>query len=252
MPMPHEAGSSDDDTPPTPWPSTLLHGVFDEIPRQQLPGVRPVHSPFQVPGSDGHPFWVPSPARRVRRVADQRRLRGDRRTAGAGVVVLRRPDHRLDHLLVVDIVLVAGAAIAIAVAWANATDGDYADAPDRQRPARNSETSSSPPARWVYDAAHQGWNELHAGYSIQLITNQLPRHPTPTEFNTWSSQLVRHDRERAAVHAARHETDRHDARPDQYLHQPARPQQPVDLPSRRRRMCSRRPASSDQMNRDAR
>ncbi len=185
-PMPHEAGSSDDDSPPTPWPSPSYMGYSTKYPDSNYPEYNPSDSPFQVPGSDGHPFWVP---------CLHVEFEGSRiNDVCAAIAALQGPVSGFCDVpiigwiacAVIDIVLLPIMSIAIAVAWANATDGDYADA---QIGSGQLELGDLVVAtgRFVYDAAHQGWNELHAGYSIQRITNQEPP-LDPAEFNTWSSQ----------------------------------------------------------------
>ena len=114
--------------PPQPWPDDArFQGYATKYPDSNYPEYDPAQSPFQVDGSDGHPFWVPSfhlecegsqttmCARRSRRCKGRPRPCATCRSS-AGPSASSSISSRFPVLLP-----------AIAIAWANATDGDAND-----------------------------------------------------------------------------------------------------------------------------
>ena len=67
--------------------------------------------------------------------------------------------------------------IAAAVAWANADDGKLSDSYDGKGGPINLNDPLVIRGRWVYDSAHDGYNEIHAVRTVQK-TGPAPLYPT--------------------------------------------------------------------------
>jgi hypothetical protein len=193
MPDPRQENDPDDDSPPAPLPDApdlRYQGYTTNYPDSNNPDYDPAQNPFQVPGSDGHPFYVPSlhiefEGSRIHDVC-------------AAISTLQGPVSSFCDVPIigwiacfaVDLVLSPILAAAIAIAWANADDGDYADAlvGGGQLALGDLVVATG---RWVYDAGHQGWNELHPGMSIQLISHDQADYDlldipvAPPDFLAW-------------------------------------------------------------------
>jgi hypothetical protein len=190
MPDPRQENDPDDDSPPAPIPDARYQGYTTNYPDSNYPDYDPAQNPFQVPGSDGHPFYVPSlhiefEGSRIHDVC-------------AAISTLQGPASAFCDVPIIgwiacfalDLVLAPILTAAIAIAWANADDGDYADAlvGGGQLALGDLVVATG---RWVYDAGHQGWNELHPGMSIQLISHDQADYDSldipvaPLDFLAW-------------------------------------------------------------------
>jgi hypothetical protein len=193
MPDPHEEGDPADDSPPGELPDPRYQGYVTTYPDSNYASFDPSDSPFQVPGSDGHPFYVPSLHVEVE---------GSRIHDVCGAISgLQGPLSSFCEVpifgwiacFVYDVVISPILATAIAVAWANAEDGDYSDVLVGGGQLKLGDLVAVN-GRWVYDAAHQGWNELHAVSKIQLITHDQADYDfldIPTDkagFDAWAGE----------------------------------------------------------------
>jgi hypothetical protein len=183
MPLPHESGMPGDDSPPGPLPSPRFQGYVTLYPDSNYPDYDPSQSPFQVPGSDGHPFYAPSfhlecEGSRVHDVC-------------AAISAVQGPASAFCDVpiigwitcFIVDLVTAPILAVAVAVAWANAVDGDAADPRVGGGGTLALGDLVVANGRWVYDAAHQGWNEFHPVKRLQLIP--LDAGDWGTDFAGW-------------------------------------------------------------------
>jgi hypothetical protein len=183
MPLPHESDSPDDkSSPPQPWPDDArFQGYATKYPDSNYPEYDPAQSPFQVDGSDGHPFWVPS---------FHLECEGSRiHDVCAAIAAVQGPASAVCDVpiigwaicFLVDLVTLPVLLPAIAIAWANATDGDAND----PRVGGGGQLKLGDlivvTGRWVYDAGHQGWNEFHPVKRIQLV---------PPEGTDWGSDFT--------------------------------------------------------------
>jgi hypothetical protein len=178
MPMPHDAGNPADDSPPPPIPSSRYQGYATVYPDSNYLDYDPSHSPFQVPGSDGHQFYVPSfhmecEGSRVHDVCGAIAA-----VQGPASAVCDIPIIGWLTCLIVDVALAPILAIAIAIAWATAVDGSAADPRVGGGGTLALGDLIIGEGRWVYDAGHQGWNEFHPLKRLQLI---------PPEASDWST-----------------------------------------------------------------
>jgi hypothetical protein len=171
MPSPHQAGNKDNGDPPGAIPSPSYQGYFTKYPDSNYPGYDPAQSPFQVAGSDGHPFYVPC----LHVECEGSRIND----VCAAIDGILGPVSSFCEIPVIGWVACFVAAIvtapiltaAIASAWANATDGDQADDRIDGGGTLNLGDTIVVTGRWVYDAAHQGWNEFHPVKTIQRVAN---------------------------------------------------------------------------------
>jgi hypothetical protein len=170
MPMPHEAGTKDDNgDPPGDIPFPNYQGYFTKYPDSNYPSYDPSHSPFQVPGSDGHPFYVPC----LHVECEGSRIHD----VCAAIDSVLGPLSSFCEVPVIGWIacFVADLAAApvliplVAAAWANAIDGDQADARVDGGGTLTFGDLIVVTGRWVYDAGHQGWNEFHPVKTIQKI-----------------------------------------------------------------------------------
>jgi hypothetical protein len=184
MPSPHQAGDKDDNgDPPDPVPSPSYQGYFTKYPDSNYPDYDPAQSPFQVPGSDGHPFYVPC----LHVECEGSRI-NDVCAAINGVLgpvsgFCEIPIIGWIACFVVALAMAPILTIAIAAAWANAIDGDQADDRIDGGGTLNLGDMIVVTGRWAYDAAHQGWNELHPVKTIQLVTNAPDG--SDADFTAW-------------------------------------------------------------------
>ncbi|MDQ6805927.1 MAG: hypothetical protein M3065_13385 [Actinomycetota bacterium] len=176
MPMPHDAGNPADDSPPPPIPSPRYQGYATVYPDSNYLDYDPSQSPFQVPGSDGYQFYVPS---------FHMECEGSRANdVCAAIAAVQGPASAVCDIpiigwlacLIVDIALAPILAIAIAIAWATAVDGSAADPQVGGGGTLALGDLIIGEGRWVYDAGHQGWNEFHPLKRLQLI---------PPEASDW-------------------------------------------------------------------
>lgn len=179
MPIPHEDADGKENIAESPQ----FSGYYSEYPDANFPEFNPNDSPFQVPGSDGPPFRAP---------ALHLEAEGDRVcnvcavisafTLGPvgkaicsakvfGIPVGSVLCHIIGFLLTPFLPAVVAALLAaIAVAWAAARDGNEDD-PRTDTLGGELEFGDLIVAtgRWVYDAGHTGWNELHPVKTVQKI-----------------------------------------------------------------------------------
>jgi hypothetical protein len=184
MPIPHESDLPDDkSSPPQPWPSARYQGYATRYPDSNYPSYDPSQSPFQVGGSDGHPFWVPSFHLECEgsRIHDVCAAIAD--VQGPFSEVCEIPVIGWAVCFVVDLVTLPVLATAVAIAWANATDGDQADARVDGGGKLELGDLIVVTGRWVYDAAHQGWNEFHPVKRIQLVPSEAA--DWGSDFSSW-------------------------------------------------------------------
>jgi hypothetical protein len=177
MPIPHE------DEPDDKRLSDQFSGYYSEYPDANYPEFDPSHSPFQVPGSDGPAFRAP---------ALHLEAEGDRicnvcavisaftlgpvgkaicKAKFLGIPVGSIACHIIGFFLLpfLPAVLVALLA-AIGVAWAASRDGNQDDPrTDTQGGELHLGDLVVVTGRWVYDAGHTGWNELHPLKTVQKI-----------------------------------------------------------------------------------
>lgn len=180
MPSPHDAGNPADDSPPPPLPSARYQGYVTVYPDSNYLDYDPSQSPFQVPGSDGYQFYVPS---------FHMECEGSRvHDVCAAIAAVQGPASAVCDIpiigwltcFVVDVLLAPVLAAAIAIAWANAIDGSAADPMVGGGGTLALGDLIIGQGRWVYDAAHQGWNEFHPLKRLQLI---------PPEVSDWSASF---------------------------------------------------------------
>jgi hypothetical protein len=182
MPIPHEDEVDVDDNDY----HFVLHPIDDRFfgyysiyPDSKYPAYDPSHSPFQVPGSDGPPFATP---------ALHLEAEGDRickvcaviaaLTGGPigkaickakflGIPIGKVICHIVGLLLTPFLPLLAAA---LGAAWASARDGNIDDprVGDGGGELHFGDLVVAT-GRWVYDAGHKGWNELHPLKIIQRI-----------------------------------------------------------------------------------
>ena len=183
MPVPHESNTPDDkSSPPQPWPDNYRYqGYATKYPDSNYPEYDPAQSPFQVDGSDGHPFWVPS---------FHLECEGSRiHDVCAAIAAVQGPASAICDVpiigwavcFVIDLVTLPVLLTTIAIASANATDGDAND----PRVGGGGQLKLGDlivvTGRWVYDAGHQGWNEFHPVKRIQLV---------PPEGANWGADFA--------------------------------------------------------------
>jgi len=182
MPIPHEDEVDDDSNDY----HFALHpiddrffGYYSVYPDSNYLAYDPSHSPFQVPGSDGPPFATPAlhleaEGDRVCQVCAviQAFTGGSVGRAICSAKVFGIPIgsvlcHIIGILLTPLLPLLASA---VAVAWASAHDGNIDDprVGDGGGELHFGDLVVAT-GRWVYDAAHKGWNEFHPLKIIQRI-----------------------------------------------------------------------------------
>jgi hypothetical protein len=156
-----------------PQPSQTYQGYYTQYPSSSYISYNPNDSPFQVPGSD-QPFIVP-----VLHLECEGSRTAD---VCAALDATWGPIHNTVCQIpiiggflctVVSIVLapILGPIILLAVtaAWAAATDGNASDALVGGGTLTYGDVIVVT-GRWVYDAAHEGWNEIHPVKTIQKLT----------------------------------------------------------------------------------
>jgi hypothetical protein len=152
-------------------PSPVYHGDFTTEPSSSYISYDPAASPFQVPGSD-ESYDVP---------ALHVECEGSRtRDVCAALNAVWGPIHA-SHVcdipligwficLILSIILLPVYAVAFAIAWRAAQDGNADDArTDRGGGTLGLGDRVIITGRWVYDAGHSGANELHPVKTIQKI-----------------------------------------------------------------------------------
>jgi hypothetical protein len=182
MPIPHEDETDDDSND---YHFLLQHlddrffGYYSVYPDSRFPEYDPSHSPFQVPGSDGPPFAAPAlhleaEGDRVCQVCAviSAFTGGPLGKAICSATIFGFPIgsiicHIVGLLLTPLLPLLAAA---IGVAWASARDGNIDDprVGDGGGELHFGDLVVAT-GRWVYDAGHKGWNELHPLKTIQRI-----------------------------------------------------------------------------------
>jgi len=163
--------------------STRFHGYSTDYPDSHYISFDPSHSPFQVPGSDGPGFSVPTlhvecEGSRVHDVCTAIALftLGPVGDAICHATFLGIPIGdvvcRVIALLAAP-VLIPALLSAVTAAWVGATDGNQADArTDGRGGDLNFGDLVVVTGRWAFDAAHQGWNEFHPCKTIQKIDSE--------------------------------------------------------------------------------
>jgi hypothetical protein len=166
MPMPH---SPADD----PRPSPEYHGYTTDYPDSNYLSYDPNNAPFQVPGSDGgHPFQVPV----LHLECEGSRIHD----VCVALSTFWNPvqNSGLCDIPIIGPVLCFAASLALlplvaaaaAAAWAGATDGNADDSRiDTNGGSLKLGDLIIVTGGWVYDAGHEGWNELHPAKTIQKI-----------------------------------------------------------------------------------
>ena len=181
MPVPRE--SPENEEPPGKLPSERYQGYFTKYPDSNYPDYDPSHSPFQVPGSDGHPFYVP---------CIHVECEGSRtHDVCAAIDAVLGPVSSFCEVPIIGwiacfiamLVTAPILAVAIAIAWENATDGDQADTRIDGGGKLELGDLIVITGRWVYDAGHQGWNELHPVKTIQKVCEVADDYQT--DFSGW-------------------------------------------------------------------
>jgi hypothetical protein len=182
MPIPHEDEvdvTDDYNFVLHPVDSQRFFGYYSIYPDNHYLAYDPSQSPFQVPGSDGSPFATP---------ALHLEAEGDRvckvcavisaLTGGSvgqaicsatvfGIPVGSFICHIVGIALTPFLPLLAAA---VGIAWASARDGNVDDprVGDGGGELHFGDLVVAQ-GRWVYDAGHKGWNELHPLKTIQRI-----------------------------------------------------------------------------------
>jgi hypothetical protein len=166
MPIPHDPNLQD------PNPSDRYYGYTTDYPSSNYLSYDPSQNPFQVPGSDGGaPFSVPILHLECEgsRIFDVCQVLSSFWNPISNTVC----QIPLIGSVVCFFVSLAVAPLllpAVIAAWQNAQDGS---ADDPRVYGASGQVELGDPVvvvgRWVYDAAHQGWNELHPVKSIQKI-----------------------------------------------------------------------------------
>jgi hypothetical protein len=187
MPIPHDAGNPADDSPPPPLHSSRYQGYVTLYPDSDYLDYDQLQSPFQVPGSNGHEFYVPS---------FHMECEGSRvHDVCAAIAAVQGPASAVCDIpiigwltcFVVDVILAPVLAAAVAIAWANAIDGDAADPMVGGGGTVAVGKLIIGQGRWVYDAAHQGWNEFHPLKRLQVIPLEASDWRTSfPDFSSWS------------------------------------------------------------------
>lgn len=182
MPVPISPKDPSDD-PPGQMPSLRYQGEFTKYPDSNYPSYDPSHSPFQVAGSDGYPFFVPClhvecEGSRINDVCNTINSFLGPVSSFCSVPIIGWITCFVATL--VEAPLLVPAVIA---AWNNAIDGNEADARVDGGGRLELGDLIVVTGRWVYDAGHQGWNELHPVKTIQLIGAEASD-PAP-DFNSW-------------------------------------------------------------------
>ncbi len=182
MPIPHEPWQGGN--PPGGIPSPRYQGHFTEYPDNNYVAYDPSQSPYQVSGSDGQPFYVPDlhlecEGSRIHDVCNA--ISGVQGPASAFCEV---PVIGWLTCLVIDVITLPVMLLAVGIAWAGAHDGNETDAEVGGSGKLEFGDLIVVTGRWVCDAGHSGWNELHPVKTIQLI----PSADYGADFANWRTR----------------------------------------------------------------
>lgn len=154
--------------------SERYQGEFTEYPSSSYISYDPANSPFQVPGSD-EPFDVPclhiecEGSRTADVCAALDATWGPIHSAVCDIPII---GGFLCTVVSLALLPILGPIIlaAVTAAWLGATDGDAADALVGGGTVTYGDLIVVT-GRWVYDAAHEGWNEFHPVMTIQKLSD---------------------------------------------------------------------------------